>query len=324
MRIYLAFALALAGAGCEQATEQVPDRQAAVHLEVSNLPSLSSGHYQLWANILEFNKSGSVHAPLHSEIVSLGEFTVGTDGSPTGLTGNPATFHVPADRDPQLIDDLLITVQAEDPLGKLAHEEPGPAILGGKMTGDAHRGIANMRIDYPGALHYELSSATGKCTITSTTSSNPADSNSGVWFFEKSGTTEASLKNLPGLTGGWRYEGWVIEPSLPPKFYSTGRFTRADSMDSDGAGPGRGPGVAPNFPGQDFLTGTPLRPDLRTYRFLVTIEPEPDNSPDPFFLTLFSSASSQNHSISHAEIFAVNLANRFAEAIISARVVVER
>jgi hypothetical protein len=51
--------------------------------------------------------------------------------------------------------------------------------------------------------------------------------------------------------------------------------------DSDGVGPTAGPKAGPNFPGQDFLN-PPL--DLTSgYAAVISIEPEPDTGPAPFF-----------------------------------------
>jgi hypothetical protein len=63
---------------------------------------------------------------------------------------------------------------------------------------------------------------------------------------------------------------------------STGRFTSVSGADSDGAGPSGGPNDAPPFPGQDFVD-PPI--DLTAgYAAVISIEPEPDNSPAPFAL----------------------------------------
>ena len=63
---------------------------------------------------------------------------------------------------------------------------------------------------------------------------------------------------------------------------STGRFTMASGADSDGAGPTSGPEEFPPFPGQDFVS-PPI--DLTSgYAAVISVEPEPDNSPAPFVL----------------------------------------
>ena len=291
--------------GCHQTNEVVEQQQPRISIEFSNLPRLAEGegHYQLWAKFIIFNRPGQIESPLHdSTAVSLGEFNVSEDGEHiVAPDDTPMRLTIPADQNPQLIDDVIIALQQDEPgLAKTHHEEPGPTFLGGKVHGDSLIGIADLDISYSHALGSTFSNVLGKCTITAPTS--PADSNSGVWFIEPGITASAGLRNLPTLPIGWRYEGWVgypviqIDPqkSLAFLYYSTGKFLRADSADFDGAGPGKGSGTGLNFPGQDFVNaypfpgGPPPKPDLRFHTFMITIEPDPDNSPGPFSLTLLS------------------------------------
>jgi hypothetical protein len=288
--------------GCNQTNEVVEMQRPRISMTFSNLPHLQDGegHYQLWAKFMIFNKAGQNDSPDHdSTAVSLGEFNVSVDGQGlVSLVGNPMRFTIPTDQNPQLIDDIILAIQEDEPgLAKTHHEEPGPTFLGGKVHGDALVGIADLDVSYSHALGSTFSNVSGKYTIIAPTS--PADSNSGVWFIEQQGTTTlAGLRNLPTLPTGWRYEGWIglpyyVDPGgLMFRHCSTGRFLRADSADFDGAGPGAGVGNGLNFPGQDFINpippGSPSRPVLRNSAFMVTIEPEPDNSPNPSSLRLLS------------------------------------
>lgn len=292
----------LCAVGCDQTNEVVETQRPRISMTFSNLPHLQEGegHYQLWGKFMIFNKVGQNDSPQHdSTAVSLGEFNVSEDGqSLIALDGNTMRFEIPTDQNPQLIDDIILTIQEEEhTLGKIRHEEPGPTFLGGKVHGDALVGIADLEASYTHALGSTFSNVSGKYTIIAPTS--PADSNSGVWFIEQQGTTTlAGLRNLPTLPEGWVYEGWIglpyyVDPGgLMFRHCSTGRFLRADSADFDGAGPGAGLGTGFNFPGQDFISpippGSPSRPVLRNSAFIVTIEPEPDNSSNPFSLRLLS------------------------------------
>ena len=83
---------------------------------------------------------------------------------------------------------------------------------------------------------------------------------------------------LPALPAGWMYEGWVVGPDGP---VTTWRFTEATGADSDGGGPGAGPDGTPAVPGQEFIT-PPV--SLIGYQAVISIEPEPDDSPGPFTL----------------------------------------
>lgn len=290
--------------GCQEPNEVVEVQRPRISMTVSGLPHLEEveGHYELWAKFVIFDKNGQSDSPQHdSTAVSLGEFNVSEDGKNVeGPEGGPAQFSIPVDQNPQLIDVVFITIQEPDSdLAKVTHGEQGPALLGGNVVGDATVGVAELNIAHAEAIGSSFSNVTGRFTITAPTS--PADSNSGVWFIEEQNDTPSvGLKNLPKLPEGWVYEGWVgfpqipIEPGSGPsiEYFSTGRFTRADSADFDGAGPGKGAGTAWNFPGEDYINaytgGPPSRPDLRYSAFMITVEPEPDNSPDPFPLTILS------------------------------------
>jgi hypothetical protein len=288
--------------GCDQTNEVVAPQQPRVSMSFSNLPHLENGegHYQLWATFLVHGNAARNDSPEHdSTSVSLGEFNVSEDGQHiVGLHGLPIRLTIPADQNPQLIDDIILTIQEDEHgLAKIHHDAPGPAILGGKVHGDASTGIADLDVSYSHALGSTFSSVIGKYTIIAPTS--PVDSNSGVWFTEQQGTTlSAGLQNLPTLPAGWTYEGWIVIPIIEVhgdkpagfQYFSTGKFLRADSADFDGAGPGRGPGVGYNFPGQDFINppASLVKPDLRFSVCMITAEPEPDNATSPFFLQLLS------------------------------------
>jgi len=284
--------------GCQENNEVVEVQQPRLTLTVSNLPRLGpgEGHYQLWAKFVIFDRSD---APQHdSAAVSLGEFNVSSDGATVvGTDGNPVHLAIPANQNPQLIDVVIITVQSADSAAsKSADEEPGPAFLAGRVQGDASTGTADLDASHVDALGSAFSSTSGAFAITAPTS--PSDSSSGVWFVDKQGSAvSAGLRNLPPIPDEWVYEGWVrldvpAQGGGTVQYLSTGRFLRGDSADFDGAGPGKGPGVGYNFPGQDFINpippGLPARPDLRFCSFMVTIEPVPDNSPQPFPLRLFA------------------------------------
>jgi hypothetical protein len=80
------------------------------------------------------------------------------------------------------------------------------------------------------------------------------------------------------LPSGWAYEGWVVVDGTP---ITTGRFLDPTMADFDGAGPTSGPDGFPPFPGQDYIN-PPV--DLLGQTAVITVEPEPDNSPAPFTL----------------------------------------
>lgn len=104
---------------------------------------------------------------------------------------------------------------------------------------------------------------------------------SGIWFLDNSGMQPVAGLDLPALSPGWKYEGWVVIDGVP---VTTGTFTDVNSADeqspfSDGG---------PNYPGEDFLTNAPsgltFPTDIRGDAVVISIEPSPDNSPAPFTL----------------------------------------
>lgn len=128
------------------------------------------------------------------------------------------------------------------------------------------------------ALGVDLTTASGSFFLGTPTSESLDDEAQGLWWVQvMDGAPEPGLM-LPTLPAGWVYEGWIVLNGQP---VSTGRFSMADMADSDGAGPAAGPLAAPPYPGQDFVS--PAR-NLVGGAAVISIEPEPDNSPAPFTL----------------------------------------
>ncbi|MEM9071744.1 MAG: hypothetical protein AAGE52_24760 [Myxococcota bacterium] len=199
--------------------------------------------------------------------VTTGRFTIGDDGNPT-----PATFEVPA----AMVEMATAFVLSIEPA---VGDDPAPAatkILGGPLAS----GSATLSIAFPAALNDDFSSATGTFFLATPTSTATDDDNLGIWFITPGEPPTAGL-TLPALPAGWVYEGWVVDTSGDaPAPVSTGRFTDVAAADDNGAGPGAGSEAAPPFPGEDFVT-PPV--DLTAEHMAVlTVEPEPDDSPAPF------------------------------------------
>ncbi|MBI5472163.1 MAG: hypothetical protein HY961_07440 [Ignavibacteriae bacterium] len=292
-RIFLVLLPALL-LSCKQTNESIEQTTSRITLTVQNLPPLEAGHYQLWGTFFQFNKSTGVSSPQHEdEYVSFGEFKITTDGTVEALDGGRPEFKLPPNADPQLLRDVVVAIQSEHEVPEPRHDEPGSIVMGGAFRGDAAMATADLSISYADAFNANLDIASGKCTMVSATS--PADSNFGLWFVESVAAQTAGLKNLPKLPDEWRYEGWVVDKFRstvdPPKYYSTGKFMKADSADYDGAGPyADSTRTGHNFPGQDFVRN-PVRLDLSPpfrFYFMITLEPYPDNSINPNFLKLLT------------------------------------
>lgn len=156
---------------------------------------------------------------------------------------------------------------------------PAPAdthLLAGGF--DATSRQASLGIAHAAALGTDLTGASGSFFLATPTSESLDDEAQGLWWVQVvDGAPQPGLM-LPALPAGWVYEGWVVVNGQP---VSTGRFSRADMADSDGPGAAAGPLGAPPFPGQDFVN--PGR-NLPGGAAVISVEPEPDNSPAPFTL----------------------------------------
>jgi hypothetical protein len=337
--MYFPAFVALIFGGCNQANEVVEQRSPAIEVTFSHLPRLEEGegHYQLWARFVIFNKGAGTDSPQHdSTAESLGEFNVSEDGKTLiGPGGVPVRFEIPADDNPQLIDDIIVTIQpethhADNPA---SDAEPGPAFLGGKVYGSADIGVADLDESYSHALGISYANVAGVFSLMAPTS--PGDSASGVWFVDgQTPLLTQGLRNLPAPPAGWVYEGWAIPPIveiIPDQndavgiAYSTGRFLRADTSDFDGAGPNSGSAPGLNFPGQDFIIhapgGPPAAADLRGWSFRITLEPEEDNSPNPFCLTILTTRPDQ---VPHPLMHSIPMENIAGTAFPRMRVTINR
>jgi hypothetical protein len=146
------------------------------------------------------------------------------------------------------------------------------------LAGSFTNPTANLTVTDASGLGDDFTSASGSYILeTPSTGGTPGDYASGIWWLDPGAGPGVSL-SLPMLPQGWAYEGWVVGPGGP---ITTGRFQLAAGADDDGTGPTAGPDGGPPFPGQDYIN--PLL-SLIGYAAVISIEPEPDNSPDPFTL----------------------------------------
>jgi hypothetical protein len=155
------------------------------------------------------------------------------------------------------------------------NDDPAPSathVLAGPFINDQ----ADVVLEHPAALGDDFATSTGGFFLETPTSSEDDDYENGIWFLDPS-VGEAALE-LPVLPTGWAYEGWVVGDNGP---ISTGTFTDVAAADSDGAGPAAGPNGAPPFPGQDFVDPAM---NLVGKTIVISVEPQPDNSPAPFAL----------------------------------------
>ena len=151
------------------------------------------------------------------------------------------------------------------------------------MAGDFTGNTANLTIAHSSALGTDFSAATGSYILATPTDGAPtANELSGVWWLDPAQGPGPGL-NLPGLPGGWKYEGWAVIGGTP---VTTGKFLSASGADE--SAPYSGSVAGPPFPGEDFLKNAPsgltFPTDLSGKTVVISIEPNPDNSPLPFLL----------------------------------------
>lgn len=199
--------------------------------------------------------------------VTAGRFTVDENGDAT-----PASFELDQD-DADAATAYVLTIepaQGDDPAPSKTH------LIAGAITG----GTADLTIDHPSALADDFTSAAGSYILATPTTGDMTLQEQGIWWLNPGETPTASLV-LPTLPEGWAYEGWVAGANGP---VSTGRFTDATVADDDLAGPAKGDtGDGPPFPGQDFIAPALTLNDT-TFTAVISIEPDPDDSPMPFLL----------------------------------------
>ena len=231
---------------------------ANISLSINNLESLGSDYvYEGWIIV-----NGSP--------VSSGIFTKVTF---------PQVFSV-AKSDLDAATKFVLSIEPKGETGTDALTPSETKLLSGDFIGNANSVSISVENQFTGIL-----SAQGKFILASPTD-NLDNDEAGVWFMNP---PNAGLTGLPSLGSGWKYEGWVVVGDNNNIVLSTGRFDSGTGSDSSSFFSGE-ENDAPNFPGEDFLvTGVqipglifPL--DLRNKKIIVSIEPQPDNSSEPFQL----------------------------------------
>lgn len=161
--------------------------------------------------------------------------------------------------------------------------DPAPAatkVLAGDFSGNS------ASVDSNGIVG-DFSGSEGTYILATPTDMDDTNEASGVWFLDNSSGMPMVGLDLPTLTDGWKYEGWAVIAGTP---VSTGTFTSVSDFDDNAtitsfkgdAGDG------PAFPGEDFLQNAPagltFPTDLKGTTIVISVEPSPDNSANPFTL----------------------------------------
>lgn len=150
------------------------------------------------------------------------------------------------------------------------------------LAGDFNNDDATLTIDDSRAIGDDFTTSTGSYILATPTNGADTDENSGVWWLDPAAGPGPGLE-LPNLPDGWKYEGWAVIDGVP---VTTGKFRDVSGTDESDPFSGTMPG--PPFPGEDFLVNAPdgltFPVDLSSMKVVISVEPEPDNSPNPFLL----------------------------------------
>lgn len=152
------------------------------------------------------------------------------------------------------------------------------------LAGNFSSSSATVSTAHDSALGTDFTTATGEYILATPTDNLDTNEKSGVWWLNPTTMNGPSASlNLPTLPSGWQYEGWAVIGSTP---VSTGKFTSVSAHDASSTFSGTMD--APPFPGEDFLMAAPsgltFPTDLSGQKVVISVEPDPDNSPNPFLL----------------------------------------
>ena len=274
MNRWILMLLVLAGLwslpGCSSTDRIAGPAPAKVTLSTQGLEDLGAAYvYEGWLVI-------------EDEMISVGTFTIDAEG-----VVDPGKFEVPED-DLWAADRFVITIEPagdDDPAPSQTRCLAGDFGVAGAISGDAR-----LTAEHADALGDDFSSVFGSYLLeTPTTPGLLEDYANGIWFGIPGAPPHwGRLLSLRYLPDGWQYEGWVI---CGDSTISIGRFRFVSEADSDGPGPAAGPTVGPDYPGQDFID-PPM--SLVGCDVMITIEPEPDNSPEPFVMVVLADTDIPN------------------------------
>ena len=202
--------------------------------------------------------------------VSSGTFSVEANG-----TMSKTSFSVNATD----LDDASTFVLTIEPVPDNSAGPSDVHILGGDFSSNN----ASLSVGHGAALGDDFNSSAGKYILATPTDGPMTNENSGIWFLDLAGGSPAVGLSLPILPTGWKYEGWVVTGGQP---VTSGKFTAVDEVDEDD--PFSSSEQGPPFPGEDYLLNAPsgltFPTDLSEGTAVISIEPDPDNSPNPFTL----------------------------------------
>lgn len=242
-------------AGCKK-NEQLP-KTAMLDLNITGLQDLGANYaYEGWIMV-------------DGKPVSAGVFKVDANGKMSKSSFELSRENV------EKASAYILTIEPSpdnDPKPSKVH------ILAGDFSGST----ASVSVAHKAALGNDFSASKGSYILATPTNGASSNELSGVWFLDPAAGPGASL-TLPTLPDGWKYEGWAVVGGKP---VTTGKFTSVTGADEFNGFSGTMAG--PPFPGEDLLMNAPsgltFPTDLSGGTIVISVEPSPDNSPNPFLL----------------------------------------
>ena len=247
------------GAAMMTSCTEASNDTATLNLSFNGLENLGADYaYEGWVIV-------------DGEPITTGVFTVNDAGQ---LSAN--SFEIAAET-LENASTFVLTIEPSpdsDPMPSATH------VVAGDFSSDA----ASLTVGHDAALATDFNDAAGKYIVATPTDGNgDIDEESGIWFLDNSSGSPVAGLELPELPSGWIYEGWVVFNGTP---VSTGTFRTA--TESDGLSIYSGTAGGPPFPGEDFLTNAPAGLTFPTSvlgnTVVISVEPFPDNSSNPFAL----------------------------------------
>lgn len=257
--VALAAALVVAGCGGGDGAEKT------LVLSFKGVETLSNGyHYEGWALI-------------NGKPVTTGKFNVDASGAVVDLSGKG--IENGEFKTGLKLREATAIVLTIEPAGDKDTVPTATHVLAGDVSGRS----ANLTVGHRLALGDSFGNASGKYILATPTDGDGTNETSGIWFLDLTSGGPTQGLRLPTLPPGWAFEGWVVISGKP---VTTGRFVNPGAADL--SAPYSGPQSAPPFPGEDFLRNAPagltFPVDISGGLAVISLEPDPDDSPGPFTL----------------------------------------
>lgn len=289
--IILLAIVSIAFIGCDQNKVLNSDEQISrVDMDITGLQAMGDSiWYEAWIVWLERGVSGDTEK---FQSIGLLEFDQGGNLETKSFDINIGYLQAGL--------TVLITIEEDNIPGYIVKElsagdstyldsTEGPSSYN-VIAADIVANGGTFKIGNPRVLDFDFDMAEATYILNTPTDPSAVNPLSGFWFVKLDTTfindtlftvTNTEGLELPELSGGWKYEAWMV---MDGDSFSLGTFTSPVGADASAAYSGSAKGYA--FPGEDFIfddQDNPWRPNLTGAEIFVQINaPHPAKSPYPF------------------------------------------